>query len=69
MKKDAPVDHEAAIVINARPGDKVEKGDLLATLYTNDPHSMDEAAELIRSAYSVSGEKPEKEALIHKLIS
>ena len=68
MRKDDVIDHESAIVLGVRTASRVRKGDILATLYTNNEPSLKAAAEKVSAAFEISDAQPEKEALIHKLI-
>lgn len=69
MKAGDPVDHSAGIVLKRKTGDSVKKGDVLCTLYTNDPALTAEAERKIREAVVISGERPEKKPLIYARIT
>ena len=69
VKKDDTVDHSAGIILRKKTGDKVQKGDVLATLYTNKRESITSAEELFLKAITVNDEKIEECPLIYKIIS
>lgn len=57
--KDAPIDFTAGIVLNKKTGDKVEKGDVLATLYTSrEEKLLDEGERIFREALTIGADKP-----------
>ena len=63
--KESIIDFSAGIVLRAKTGDKVEKGDVLATLYTNDEGSISQAREKFLSAITFSLQKISKSELIY----
>lgn len=63
-KKDSPIDYSAGITINAKTGDYVKKGDVLATLHTSDKDTLCSAERLYREAVTVSKDKPKDRKLI-----
>ena len=65
--KEDTIDLSAGIVMNKKVGDRVSKGDLLATLYYNDL-SPEKARDCYLSAVSISGDKPTENPLIYKTI-
>ncbi len=67
-KKDDIIDFTAGIILNKKTGDKVTKGDIIATLYTNNKNSLTSAKEKFLSAIEFSNEKPEKIPLIYKIV-
>ena len=68
LKKTDEIDHQSGIIVRARIGDKLSRGDVLATAYTNNEGSLAAAVERLSGAFTVCGEKPKGEALIHNLI-
>ena len=54
-------------MLNKKTGDKVEKGDVLATIYTNKEDMISVSAEKIRNA-TIIGNKKEEKPLIIKVI-
>ena len=63
-KKDDPIDYSAGIVIKKKPGDMVNKGDVLAVLHASDEKKFADAAKTYLSAISISDKPKEKESLI-----
>ena len=67
-KKEDSIDFSAGIVLNKKTGDKVAKGDTIATLYTNNKDSLKTAKEKFLSAIEFSNEKPTVIPLIYKIV-
>lgn len=65
--KEDKIDYAAGIVINKKVGDKVKKGDLLATLYY-DNGSPDNAKKCYLSALKIEPKQKSTPPLIHKII-
>ena len=63
-KKESSIDYAAGIILNKKTGDKVEKGDIIASLHTSMPEKLPEAGELLLEAYAVSAGVPEQKPLI-----
>ena len=62
------IDMAAGIMLCAKIGDYVEKGDVLATLYTNQEESLSESLKRYPMAITFSKDPVEKPALIHRII-
>jgi len=62
------IDHGAGIILNKKMGDQVEKGELLAVLYTERIPAVKEASEMVREAFGFSLQPPEKEKLILRIL-
>lgn len=67
-KKEDTIDFSAGIVLNKKSGDKVAKGDIIATLYTNNENSLNTAKEKFLSAIECSNEKPKEIPLIYEIV-
>ena len=67
-KKEDAIDYAAGILVNRKTGDPVEKGQVLARLYTNDPASTGPAAQRYLEALTIGPEPPEANALIFDII-
>ena len=67
-KKENTIDFSAGIVLNRKSGDKVAKGDIIATLYTNNKNSLNTAKEKFLSAIEYSNEKPKEIPLIYEIV-
>ena len=68
LTKEDTIDYSAGIVRHKKTGDKVEKGQVIAELHTNNEHKLQDAEKLFLSALSFSGSVPEKNPLIYKTI-
>lgn len=56
--KESKIDLAAGLYLHKKVGDKVEAGDVLATLYTNQ-ESFDDAEEKVKAAYTIGNEQKE----------
>ncbi len=65
--KESQIDMGAGIVLHKKIGDKVEEGESLATLYTNDESSL-KTGESILNAYTFTMQKPAEPPLILEVI-
>lgn len=61
------IDYSAGIVLGKKTGDKVTRGDVIATIYTNKEEMIPVATEKIRNATRI-GDKKEDKPLIIKVI-
>lgn len=59
-----PVDHAAGIILGVKQGEYAEAGATLATLYTNDEKTLDEAEKMILASTIISNKKPRRRPLI-----
>lgn len=66
--KDSEIDLTVGVVLNKKRGDKVVKGDVLATIHTNDEEKLAQAKKRLLDAYTIVEEIIEKEALIKSVI-
>jgi len=64
QKKDDIIDYSAGIVINAKTGDFVNRGDVLAVLHTS-KENIKEEVEMYLKALEISRDEPKKEPLIY----
>lgn len=55
--KDAPIDHSAGIYLNKLCGETVEKGEVIATLYSSIDCDMQKISQRFMSAYQISDNK------------
>ena len=67
-KKDDTIDFGAGIILNKKTGDKVQDGDILATLYTNNKETLQSAGKRFLEAFSFSDVEPMKNELIYKVV-
>lgn len=68
MTKDDVIDHAAGIRLNKKVGDRVSKGDVLATLYSSSKNKLDQPAAMVASAFTIVDKKPDKIQLIKDVI-
>lgn len=66
--KEDSVDLAAGIVLHKKVGDKVVKGEVLATLYANDRKKLAAAEKEAAKAFSIGGEKPKKPLLVKEIL-
>lgn len=67
-KKEDSVDLSAGIVLRHKCGDEVRRGDILCTLYGNDPEKTERAAGEAAEAFAIDQIRPEPRLLIKKII-
>ncbi len=69
INKDDSIDYSAGIILHKKTGDKVEKGDVIAELFTNKEDKIDSAKALFLEAVTIGDSMPEGKPLIYKVIS
>lgn len=62
--KESSIDYAAGIMFSKKTGDHVEKGEVIATLFTNKENKISQACTLLDSAIQISDVKPEEKPLI-----
>ncbi len=67
-KKDDTIDMTSGIILNKKTGDKIKKGDIIATLYTNNESSLKSAKGKFLTAIEFSNEKPDEIPLIYEIV-
>lgn len=67
-KKSDPIDYSVGIYLNKKSGDKVKTGDLLYTIYSNDPEKTELAQKYCDEAFIVKDNEPMKNDIIYKII-
>ena len=68
IKKDDVIDHSAGIILHKKTGDRVSRGERIATLYSCREASFDEAEALLCRAYSISETQPEPRCAVRRII-
>ena len=58
--KEDSIDYGAGIVLERKTGDRVEKGEVLATLYTSDEGMLDLGELILLKSYEIRSAKPEE---------
>ncbi|MBM7854697.1 pyrimidine-nucleoside phosphorylase [Desulfohalotomaculum tongense] len=67
--KEDKIDHAAGLILHKKIGDKVQTGEPLATLYTNDSSRMPQAKEMLLKTYTIGARQPEPRNIIHGLVT
>lgn len=67
-RKEESIDYQAGVYLKAKCGDYVEKGDVLAFLYTSEEERIETARERLLKAYQIGGEKPDVPPHIYEVI-
>lgn len=67
-KKEDAIDYAAGIRLYKKTGDRVEKGELIATLYTGREAALPDAEQMVKSAYQWGETPPERQQLIYGVI-
>jgi pyrimidine-nucleoside phosphorylase len=69
QKKEEKIDHGVGLEFHKRIGDRVEKGEPLATIHYNSDAKLAEAKSLIAGSYHIGESAPrEKRLLIHRIL-
>ncbi len=68
VNKGDPIDCTAGIILEKKTGEAVKKGELLATLFSNDEAKFEDSEKLFLSAFRFSGKKPQPVPLIYKTV-
>lgn len=63
-KKDSKIDFDSGIIVHKKVGDKVNKGDVLATMYTNNESKISSARSVLESAFDICNESVKRKTLI-----
>ena len=66
--KESVIDLSVGLLLSKKVGDRVKKGEILATLYGNDAAALTEAAERYEAACHISSEPAKKRSLIRGMI-
>ena len=66
--KDDKIDHTAGIILIKKTGDEVEKGEVIAKLYTNKKNATPTAERDFLDAIEITDEKPTEQRLIYEVV-
>ncbi len=66
--KNDVIDHGAGIILKKKVGDQIDKGDVVAEIYTNKNEMIDSAAELISNSIKITKSKVTKKQLIIDIV-
>lgn len=67
-KKSDPIDYSVGIYLNKKSGEMVTKGEVLYTMYSNDPEKTKTAQKYCDEAFSIHENKPSHNNMIYKII-
>ncbi len=67
-KKESIIDYSAGIIMKKKLGDRVQKGDIVAGLYTADKEKLMRAADYMAGCYQISDTEPEPLKLVVDII-
>lgn len=68
LKKEDPIDYTAGIILNKKVADYIKKGELLATMYTNDDKAIAECEKELLEQYQIGPDKVDKLPLIYRVM-
>ena len=66
--KEDDIDHSAGIILHKKTGDKVEKGDVIATLLCSDESLLNSASLQFKDSVTISADKPVSKPLLYGII-
>ncbi|MBP1582098.1 MAG: pyrimidine-nucleoside phosphorylase [Oscillospiraceae bacterium] len=66
--KEDSIDHAAGIVLSVKPGDRVEQGQTLATLYCNSPAAVPQAEQLLLGAFQITDRTADTQPLLYRRV-
>ncbi|EKE03429.1 MAG: hypothetical protein ACD_20C00203G0002 [uncultured bacterium] len=67
-RKEDSIDHAVGIVVNKKIADKVNSGETLAQIHTNNEELGQQALDIIKKAYKFSDTQPDQPKLIYEII-
>ena len=67
-RKTDPIDYSVGIYLNKKSGEEVNCGDVLYTIYSNNPDKTKLAQKYCDEAFSINESKPSHSNLIYKII-
>lgn len=67
-KKTDPIDYSVGIFLNKKSGEEVKKGELLYTIYSNDPEKTKIAQKYCEEGIVISDSKPAHKDMIYRII-
>ena len=68
-KKTDIIDYSVGVYLNKKDGEKVEKGETFATIFSNKNELVEEAQNLVVEAFEFTETQPEQTSLIYKIIN
>lgn len=67
-KKTDPIDYSVGVFLNKKSGEGVNEGDVLYTIYSNDPEKTKIAQKYCDEAFDIAKDKPVHNNMIYKII-
>ncbi len=67
-RKTDPIDYSVGIYLNKKSGEEVNKGDILYTIYSNNPDKTKIAQKYCDEAFAINENKPSRSNMIYKII-
>ena len=67
-KKNDPIDYSVGVFLNKKTGEKVEQGEVLYTIYSNDTSKAEECKRYLNEAYEFCEEQPTAQKQIYEII-
>jgi thymidine phosphorylase len=65
---DQALDYGAGIYLDRKAGDRVQKGESVARLYTSDPAKLTEAYHHFKSAFRIDKKPPRPQPVVRKIL-
>ncbi len=62
------IDLSVGVFLNKKSGEKVSKGEILYTIYSNDSKKAEQCRQLCNEAYEISDTKPQQKTLIYEIV-
>ena len=66
--KDSEIDLTVGVVLNKKRGDRVEVGDVLATIHANDKEKLEQAKNRLKDAYILTNKYLDNESVIKTIL-
>lgn len=67
-KKEDSIDYGAGIILRKRLGDKIEKDEIIAEIFTSNKEKAENAMKILKTAFVISEDKPAKQNIILDII-
>jgi pyrimidine-nucleoside phosphorylase len=69
VTKESVIDLSVGIKIHKKLGDRVAKGEAIATLYANDKNKLKEAEQRLLGAYAIGSERPQINPYVYSVVT
>jgi pyrimidine-nucleoside phosphorylase len=67
-KKEDSIDHSVGLMFHKKTGERVEKGEPLATICYNDARRLEEARQMVEESYRIGDEPPARKPLVRRIV-